>query len=559
MSIFNSILLNHRKKSTFNLNSDNKLSFEMGYLIPVKTMEVLPGDEIQMNVESFIRFAPMVAPVMQDFNLYLEAYFTPWRLLMSREYWELWNNPENNLTLPLMHVGMNSTRVLQGFTNVGTLWDYLGFPTREDVTAFGYTSGSAFPENDNESAYLALPFKAYQLIYNEYYRDQNLIDPVDILIDNVNINQPDQVVNLMRLRKRAFRKDYFTSALPNAQRGSDVTIPISGDVNINFDETPHGTNVFFERQHEGTSGNLTIFSRMQQASNEGSLNVSPQSGSMGFSVDNSANLSGEIANSTSPIQNLRTAMTVQGLLELFERAGGRLKERLLALWGTAPKDLTLQRPKFLGQSISPIVIGEVLQTSASTADGTAQGNMSGHGVGLNKGYLFRETFDEPGYITVMMSVIPRPSYFQGMPRKYSRRTFFDMANPQMAHLGEQEVKNGELMWLSSRGEEGAEDYDNNGVFGYQSRYAEYKFEPNEVHGDFQSSLLFWHGARKFDPNYPPALNKDFIEASTPEQIFAYSPEEGEQIAQRLYSQVNFDVVARRMLPYYGTPQFPVMP
>lgn len=546
---FNSVEIPLPNQSLFHKKWDNKLSFEMGDLVPVSVMEVLPGDRIKLSVESFVRFLAMQAPAMADFDIQIDAHFVPFRILMNNEYWNNFQDPSTALSLPIMRLQNTFKDTYPGMLQTGTLADYLGFPTTGSI--------SGHPGAPNEVQLLSLPFKGYQLIYNEKYRDQNTTPAVDIDIDNVDMIEVETIHELMTLRKKCYKKDYFTSALPSPQRGEDVAIPIEGDVTIGFDETPHG-NTIYTNDAAGFAATSPIYDVLINSGDRSKAQLEAKNANgdfIGFSLDNSSNLSGRLSRITSYIADLRNAMTIQSVLELFARVGGRVQERLKALWGVAPPDLRISVPKFLGSAVSPMVIGEVLQTSESNV--TPQGHMTGHAVGLNQGFLFDETFDEFGYIYVIMSVNPRASYFQGLPRKYARRSYYDLANPRFANIGEQEIKGSELLyyypWESDDGTNSASVL-NDRTFGYQQRYAEYKYNPSEVHGDFKGSLMAWHSGRKFDSEFPPYLNKDFLEITTPPQLFAVTEESN--VNQRVLAQVAFDSLEKRSLPFYSIPQFP---
>jgi hypothetical protein len=392
---------------------------------------------------------------------------------------------------------LNKTNVLKG-----TLADFLGLP----VLANGDSISAPYQVS-------ALPFRAYQLIYNEYYRDQNLIDPVTVL----KTDGLDGSADVWQLRKRAWEKDYFTSCLPWAQKGGPVTAPAEveysslSQVRTATDTIPADAGLL------STSGNL-------------------QAGAgVGAKIEN-------IEDIGININDLRISVRLQEWLERQARAGSRYIETILSNWGVLSSDARLQRPEYLGGSINPIVISEVLSTYQNADDtGYPQGNMSGHGISTGGNGGFKRKFEEHGYVFGIMTVLPRTAYQQGIPKTFSRFDKFDYAWPSFAQLGEQEVKTKELFFAPNN------ESANETVFGYQSRYAEYKYQPSTVHGDFKDTLDYWHMGRKFAA--VPVLNASFIEADPTKRIFAVTDQNEDEILCQIYNRVD----AIRCLPYFNTP------
>ena len=400
--------------------------------------------------------------------------------------------------------------------------------------------GVNFPGyNDNSNVPLMkfsqLPFRAYQLIFNEYYRDQNLMDPVNIQKDSSGLHVlatfSDEFGALFQSRQRSYYKDYFSSALPWTQRGVQATVPIAGSAPV---ATAPGHNVSWTPA--GRSTNVTM--------NHGVLESID-------GVDNfdiSGGLEADLAQAQGPsINALRRAYALQRWLEHNAVGGARYIEQILSHFGTQVPDYKLQRPIYLGGGKYPISISEVLQTAQSTT-ASAQGNMSGHGMSAGVSNGFKYMFPEHGYVFCILSIMPRAAYYQGLNRSLNRRDKLDYAFPEFANIGEQEVYKNEIY---NQGEAHKDE-----VFGYQSRYAEYKHADSEIHGDFRTSKLeFWHLARKFSEQ--PVLSKEFVQCAGTEaaatalnRIFAVTDNAA---ADHFMVDVYHNLQAIRPLPYFGQP------
>lgn len=562
MSIFNSVPVAAPKRSGFRMNHDVKLTFDPGYLIPVMCEDVIPGDVFKVGVDAFVRMMPMLAPVMQRFDLKLEAFFVPNRLIMKDWPDFITGGEDGTLEIaqPELLVNSQSAFARHFFLN-GSLADYLEFPTIDS-----HEDWSDYMSETDILNLPSLPFKAYQLIYNEYYRDENLTDEVEIFKDYAgDLSLPVQYEPLMTLRRRCWRKDYFTSALPFVQRGSDVLVPVgSSDTAVHFSND----GITRLRPWDGLSFADMNEGDYQQANKVSNNVASPfidtQGGDINYNIDNSANLFVDTRNAEATINDLRTAYAVQRWKERNAVGGARYKEQLLAHFGVTIPDATIQRPLFLGAASSPVVIGEINQTSQSTtasspSGASVLGGFSGHGLGVNNGKLFSHKFNEHGWLMVLLSFMPKASYMQGMPRKYQRKDRYDYAFPEFVNLGEQAVRVSEIMFNFP-----ASPYsrDNDEVFGYQSRYAEYKFMQSHVHGDFKGSLNYWHAGRIFADS--PYLNTGFVTCNPTSRIFAVRGTEDDKedgsipdipVASQhhLLADVAFNVSSVRPLTKYGTP------
>lgn len=569
-NIFNSVKFKLQRKNKFNLSHFSRLTTEFGRLTPILCEEVLPNDTFKISTAMRCQFAPMKFPVMQRFTAYIHYFFVARRLLMDD--WEQFiTRGEDGTVIVPYPVGVVSADFRDyldengGFklTKASSLWDYLGFPTQD-------LDNARIPlEVEECHDFDLLPFKAYQLIYNEWYRDQTLSEEIDIHSEvsgmhNITGKLPQSaVVELLKLRNRAWKKDYFTSALPDPQRGPDVSLPLFGDMDVIGKD-----NAYFEVGSSGLKGAndsvaapATPLITHSSGGNQMFVGVGDESA---FQNDQRVKVVGtvngdDVANvldvdvknrRSATVNEVRRAFAIQRWYELAARAGNRYIEQILAHFGIRSSDARLQRPEYLGGAAIPVNIGDILQTSESneTPLGTPAGIGQAAGVAkLRKG---RFTSEEHGYIIGILSIIPEASYPEGMPRKFLRRSTFDFAWPLLANIGEQEIQKQELYydWGDSRDE-------NESGFGYAPRYSEYKFGVSQVHGDFRTSLRDFHDARFFSRR--PSLNQEFIEVSTENdgddglnRIFAVRDS---SMADHLWVSLYNNIRVRRVLPKYGTP------
>lgn len=570
MSIFSKIQVRKRKRSPFDLSHECKLTTEFGRLTPFLCEPVLPNDKFKVSSNILVRFAPLALPVMQRFNAYLHYFFVPNRLIWTE--WETFvtggEDGLQNPAYPYIKLGthfdyMNpqTNPIDSNLVRPSSLFDYLGFPTLDQEPVF--TSDVEFD---------ALPFKAYQLVWNEYYRDQTLQEPFPIY-ENLSGGQPTGTTwleGLLSLRQRAWRKDYFTSALPDPQRGPDVTLPVAGDIDIQFTPSydpfdPHTLLVGTDREGDGAGTGSLYETQFEGGVDAGKSYIHAGSSATNepLEIDNSRNLSGRLVDSqgdptmrSATINEVRRAFAIQRWYELAARAGSRYIEQIFAHFGIRSSDARLQRPEYLGGSVVPILVGDVLQTSATDyeSEGTPLGTPAGVANGVAASREFRRTFEEHGWILGILSIVPDSAYMQGIPRKFLKRDKFDFAWPLLANIGEQEIQNQELYfdWLNTDGK-------NEEGFGYAPRYSEYKFGLNSVHGSFRDTLLGFHDTRLFDSM--PKLNEDFVTIQTPDLSDSQvDPQSGlnrifsvTNSIDHLWCQVYNKVKVLRVLPKYGTP------
>lgn len=497
------------KSNVFDLSHDVKLSLNMGELVPVMVMECVPGDNVSLSCDSLLRFSPMLAPIMHRINCMMHYYFVPNRII-----WENWDkfitNTVDDVTELPYEFPTFAVDPANAAATYSRLADYLGIPTPPAVGT---------PEIIS-----ALPFAAYQAIYNEYYRDQNLVTEVDYhLIDGDNTATYD-VFGV--LRKRAWMHDYFTACLPFAQKGPTVDIPL-GDVVFDASAWPGVANPMMR---DLPTGNIGPAGAIQHEAG-GNIEINGDNLTYGYDP------SGTLVTTPTTINDLRRAFRLQEWFERNARGGTRYIEHILAHFGVRSSDKRMQRPEYITGTKSPVQISEVLNTTGT--EDAPQGEMAGHGISVTTGKYGKYFCEEHGYIIGIMSVMPVTAYQQGIPKHFTKHTdFTEYYWPSFAHLGEQEVVHRELYAYDGLGSQ---------VFGYIPRYSEYKYLPSRVAGDFRDTLNFWHLGRIFDD--PPVLNQEFIECTPADRIFAVTDPD----IQKLYAHVYNKVKAVRPMPLFGTP------
>jgi len=528
---FSSVQLRKPTRSLFDLSHERRLSTRMGKLTPVFISETMPNDTFRVNTEVMLRLAPLLAPIMHRVNVFVHFFFVPNRLLWKD--WETFitgGRLGEAVTTPPVPPSMKITDLLASADerlNLGTLWDYLGGIPIADADSGNWTNRTID----------AMPFAAYYKVWYDYYRDRNY------QADNENLplvsgNVADVLVRgrLTLMRYRSWQHDYFTSALPFTQRGNEVLMPLEGSGNVTYlteslVKLPGGGNV--------PGGDL------QSDGGAPSKLFATGSGTTAR-LENIDEV--EIDASSVSINDLRRAIRLQEWLERNALAGSRYNESIMAHFGRKTSDSRLQRAEYLGGGKVVVQISEVLTTAFSEdseANVVPPGNMQGHGLTFGNTNRFTYNCEEHGFVIGIMSVMPVSAYMQGIPRMFlQRNTFLDYPWPSFAHLGEQEVYKSELYADPTNV---PADRTEQPVFGYQSRYADWKHMESSSHGDFRTSLDFWHLTRKFASS--PVLGNTFVtfEDDLQDRVFAVSD------VDTLWCYLYNKVTVKRSLPYFGTP------
>ncbi|QCQ85062.1 major capsid protein [Blackfly microvirus SF02] len=538
---FDSVELRRPTRSTFNLSHEKRVSGRIGKLHPILITETMPNDSFRGSTEVLVKLAPMIAPIYHRLNLYVHYFFVPNRLLWKD--WETFitgGRLGEAVTSPPVPPQVNIGSVLLAggdYFDVGTLADYLGVPIIPDADYSAWNAASSTMD--------IMPFGAYYKCWYDYYRDRNYNDDTSLLPFASGFFGLD--TDLLQLRDRCWEHDYFTSAQLTTQRGAEVLIPLQG--------TGTGTVNYLDiSQVKKSDGTAAAASKFLGTNTIGAPQlavgklVAADNTEVGR-IENIDDIDVDITNSDVSVNDLRRALRLQEWLERNELAGSRYNESIYAHFGTKTSDGRLQRAEYLGGGKAVIQISEVM-TTAYSEDGASQivppGNPAGRGSTYSDINRFSYTCEEHGFIVGILSVMPTSAYMQGMPRMFqNRNTFLEYPWPTFAHLGEQEVFDSEIFVNPTSV---PEDRATQPVFGYQSRYADWKYIPSSSHGDFRTSLDFWHLTRKFSGQ--PVLDGDFVlyDEGLSNRIFNVSD------VDNLWMYIYNKLTVKRSLPYFGTPQ-----
>lgn len=552
MSIFNRVPTKPTGSMKKRFSPVNTMSFDFGKIYPILCKNVMPGDSWSMRLSSFLRTMPLISPVMSRNDIKVDAFYVPYRIIWrSAEEWFACNEAVKRPKISVKDAG-----VYDALFGPGSLVDYLGFgtPSKADMDELNL----AIKDRKID----AMPLRAYRLIYDYYFRAKSIEDtPTDTLaagdidfygdddleVDGVSVPNPNPLATALYeccvIGNRSWRRDIFTSALPDPQNGPDVMIP-QADLDVEADGNLKLIN--------GTQGSAD--SEILAVSQTGQLlrrnNVSSQDSVQAYS-------SGiKVTPENIPtMRKLRAANLMEEFEEAMARIGysestfntGKFKEWLRGIWNVRSADARLDIPEWLGGYRGPVTISEVLQTSVSTQD-SPQGNMAGRGISAGGARLFsRKFFEEPGILMVTVSVVPKTAYCQGDPREWLYESGFDYPNPYFEGLGEQEVKKRELNCLADLLYPQSPT-----TFGYNVRNYEMKSYPDEIHGKFRTDLAFWHEGRLFNWDNVPGLNTSFLKVH-PSDVSRIFPDT--ETSDKLAAQFFFDIVIKRRLNPYGLPSF----
>ncbi len=566
MSIFSKVGGLKPGLTAFNLSHTNLFDCNFGQLVPVACLETLPGDVFSLDADVVGRLtSALKSPILSEMDIVLEAFYTPTRLLMGRD--ANFPTPVGEVTFEEFlsggkdgsHIGSNSyplPRMNPSGTvapyqfATGGVGDYLGIQVNTDI-------GSV-------DDVIQFPWRAYRWIWNEFYRDENLMDEVQVCKWTGDGSSSDPSYMYLsvydQLLYRCWRKDYFTSALPFQQRGTSPALPISGFIplttnsidgsfglrDINWTLNNGNSLGSFVAGNSNSAGNInvafdttdTVFYNQNVYKLRANLDTSTTS-NVGVDLSNAA---------TFDVNQIRTAFQVQKWLERNARGGVRYTEYLRSHFGVAPSDARLQRPQFIGSIKSPWIVSEVLQTSETNTSVTPQGNQAGQAINLSRGRLGNFRSYEYGYIMILCSVVPKALYQQGIPRWLSRKTNLDFYSPEFAHLSEQAVLNKEIYYHSSTA---------NDTFGFQPIWNELRFVPSRVSGHLRTgatgySFDYWHFGRSFAST--PSLDETFLtigksQSSRNElmRVFAVQDE------NPFIINVGLRIKALRPMPYLSEP------
>lgn len=519
---FRSVKALRPSRSAFDLSYSKLFDCDMGQLIPVFCDEVVPGDTFKMSNTVVVRAQPLLAPILHEISVITHYFFVPYRLL--------WSDWENFITGGVEGNYTGNPPLCSDFmTDFGQpkhgLWDYLGFPIADSV-----------PMSATVNAPTAWPIYAYNTVYNEYYRDQNLQDEVELT--NLDILQ------------RAWTKDYFTSALPWVQRGTVPALPITTELTGIFDTdvdtavaTTISSNGAFTLGSGGVNSQFGFNATANSWYGTAVSNFSNGYYQSGLSASSTATSTASTEatltalSSAFNVNDLRLAFQISKWQERNARAGVRYTEFLHAHFGVSPRDDRLQRPEYIGGTKSPVIVSEVLQTS-STDDVSPQGNLAGHGITVDNNRIGKYRVQEHGLILGLMSVMPKPSYMaQGVNRQWRRLTRFDHYFREFANLGEQAVLNSEIYVDGTTSD--------TEIFGYQGRFDEMRVKNNMAVGNMRDTFSYWHLSRSFDSL--PSLNESFIKCDPDKRIFAVPSEPG------FIVNYSTNVLAIRPLPHIAEP------